>query len=107
MRLVDEDPLDADAALAGLVERAEDDPVRRVLEVGVLVDDAGGVAAELEHDLLLARPGLERPAHLGRAGEGEQLEPRVGGERRPRPRAATAGSRRRPAAGRSRPGSRR
>ena len=47
--LVDEDALHADAALAGLVEGADDDAVDGVVDVGVLVDDAGGVAAELEH----------------------------------------------------------
>ena len=75
---VDEDALHADAALAGLVEGAEDDPLDRVVEVGVRVDDHRGVAAELEHDLLLAGLGLELPADAGRAGEAEQLEPLVG-----------------------------
>ena len=49
-----EDALHADAALARLVERAEHDPLERVVEVGVLVDDHRRVAAQLEHDLLLA-----------------------------------------------------
>ena len=38
------------------------------------VDDARGVAAELEHDLLLAAARLHVPADLRRAGEREQLE---------------------------------
>ena len=59
---VDDDALDADAALAGLVEGAEDDPLDRVVEVGVAVDDHRGIAAELEHHLLLAGLGLEVPA---------------------------------------------
>ena len=59
---VDEDALDADAALAGLVEGAEDDPLDRVVEVGVPVDDHRRVAAELEHHLLLAGLGLQVPA---------------------------------------------
>ena len=59
---VDQDALDADAGLAGLVEGAEDDPLERVVEVGVLVDDHRRIAAELEHHLLLAGLGLEVPA---------------------------------------------
>ena len=77
---MDEDALHADAALARLVEGAEDDPLDRVVEVGVLVDDHRRVAAQLEHHLLLAGLGLEVPADAGRAGEAEQLQPLVGGE---------------------------
>ena len=62
---VRQDALHADAALAGLVERADGDPVSRELHVDVLVDDAGRVAAQLEHDLLLAGPSLELPSDLG------------------------------------------
>ena len=78
--VVDQDALDADAALAGLVEGAEDDPLERVVEVGVRVDDHRRIAAELEHHLLLAGLGLEVPADAGRAGEAQQLQPLVGGE---------------------------
>jgi hypothetical protein len=86
---VDDDALDPDAALAGLVEGAEHDPRHGVVEVGVGIDDHGGVAAQLEHDLLLAGAGLEVPAHLRRAGEAQQLEAVVGGEEA-RPVAALA-----------------
>ena len=77
---VDEDALHADAALARLVEGAEDDALDRVVEVGVGVDDHRGVAAQLQHHLLLAGLGLQVPADAGRAGEAEQLQPLVGGE---------------------------
>src|SRR3972149_5112485 len=48
------------------------------VEVGAVVDDDPGVAAQLEHDLLLARALLHAPADGRAAGEGEQLEARVG-----------------------------
>ena len=66
-----EDALDADAALPGLVEGAEDDALDDRVETVALVgfDDAGGIAAEFEHDLLLAGLGLEIPADRRRAGE--------------------------------------
>jgi hypothetical protein len=78
--LVDQDPLHPDAALSRLVEGAEDDPLGSVREVGVAVHDHGGVAAQLEHHLLVAGLGLELPADRGRAREGEQLQALVGRE---------------------------
>src|SRR3546814_4459355 len=51
-------------------------------DLGVLVDDDGGVAAEFEHDLFLARLGLRFPADAGRSGEGEQFQPLRSEERR-------------------------
>ncbi len=72
------DALHADAALAGLVERAEDQPLHHAIELGSLVgvDDAGGVAAKLQRDLLAAGARLQIPADLA-AGERKQLEARV------------------------------
>src|SRR3546814_10388636 len=80
-RLRYDDPLHPDARLTRLIEGAEDDPRERVVQVGVLVDDHRGIAAEFEHDLLLARFGLQIPTDARRAGEGEQFQPLVGGER--------------------------
>ena len=55
-RLVDQDALHPDAALAGLVEGAEHDALDGVGEVDAsLVDDHRRVAAQLEHHLLLSR----------------------------------------------------
>src|SRR5690606_8392895 len=48
------DALHGDAALARLVEGSGDEAPDGVLQVRVFVDDAGGVAAELEHHLFLA-----------------------------------------------------
>ena len=76
--LVDEHPLDADADLAGIRERADQDALDRPVEVGRLVDDDAGIAAELEDDLLLAGPLLHPPADRWAAGEREQLEALVG-----------------------------
>jgi hypothetical protein len=77
---MDEDALDADADLAGVAERADGDPPDGPVEVGAPVDDRPGIAAELEHDALLARPCLHRPANGGRAGERQHGEAIVGDE---------------------------
>ena len=77
---VDDDALHMDAALPRLIIAAEDDASERMVEVGVLVDDHRGIAAEFEHDLFLARLCLEIPADARRAGEAEQFQPLVGGE---------------------------
>ena len=56
-------------------------------DVGVVEHDRGGLAAELEEDLLQRRRGRghDRPAGRGGAGERDQVDARVGG----RARAAT------------------
>ncbi len=69
-----EHPLDADADLAGVGERADEAALDGPVEVGGLVDDHAGVAAELEDDPLLARPLLHPPADRRAAGEREELE---------------------------------
>ena len=78
--IVDQDPLHPDAGLARLVEGPEDDPLGGVFQIAVAVDDDGGIAPQFQHHLLLSGPGLERPADLRGAGEGQQFEPVVGGE---------------------------
>src|SRR4029079_2349078 len=72
--LVYEHPLYADADLAGVCEGADEDTADGPVEVGRLVDDHPGVAAELEDHLLLARALLHPPAHRRAAGEAEELE---------------------------------
>jgi hypothetical protein len=62
--VVDQDALHADAGLARLVEGPEDDPVVRVVQIGVAVDDHRGVAAELQHHLLLDRTSPSAPSPL-------------------------------------------
>ena len=64
--------------------------VDREVEIGVLVDDHAGVAAELEHDLLHAGAPLHVPADVGRAGEAQQLEAIVGRPARRRLRGSSA-----------------
>ena len=75
---MDEHPLDADAHLARVRVGADQAALDGPVEVGRLVDDDAGVAAELEDDALLAGALLHPPADRRRAGEGQQLEARVG-----------------------------
>ena len=89
-RAVDQGPGQQGAALPGVGGHGEhhrrDDP----LEVGVGGDDVGRLAAELEHDLLQRRRGLRvhQPADRVRAGEADDVHPRVGGQRLPGRRVA-------------------
>ncbi len=80
--LLHEDALHADTALAGLIERAEDHALDDEVQAISLIriDDAGGVAAEFEHNLLPARARLQIPADGRRAGKRQQLEAVVGRE---------------------------
>ena len=75
------DALHLDAALAGLVVRAEHHSFDDVVEFFLLVriDDAGGIAAEFEHDFLAPGLRFQLPADLA-AGEREQLEALVADE---------------------------
>ena len=70
--LVDEDPLDRDAALASVREGMELRLVGRRLPVAVGVDDQRRVGAQLEVDLLVGDAAADAPADPGRAGEGER-----------------------------------
>src|SRR5690606_22300933 len=67
------DALYADAALSGLVEGAEDNAFDGIVQVGILVDNTGGVAAEFQHHFFLAGARLQVPADYRRAGKAEQL----------------------------------
>jgi len=55
---VNHDALHADAALSGLIERAEDESLDRVVNVGIMIDDARRIAAEFEDDFFLAGIGF-------------------------------------------------
>ncbi len=74
---MNDDALNADAALARLIKGAKDDPLDGILDVGILVDDHCGIAAKLQHHLLLAGSGLEVPADARGPREGEELQPIV------------------------------
>ena len=97
-RLVHDQPRRRAAGLAARHRQVHPDhrPVRGPLEVGVGVDDAGVLPAELErdrlHDARGRRGTLDREAGAHAAGEGDAADRRVAGHAR----------RRRPA--RSRPG---
>ena len=84
MVLAHEKTLEVNAGLARLVERAEadalDDLIQRKRRLVPRVDDARGIATELEDDLLLAAARLHVPAHGGRAREREKLETLVAHE---------------------------
>ena len=77
-RLVHEDTLHGDAALPGVAEAAGQDGARREFDVGVLMHDHGGVAAELESAAQTRSHCLQLPADLGAAGEGHHAQARVG-----------------------------
>ena len=73
----DENALHRRAALAGVLRRAGDRKLGRLVEVGVLHDDQRIVAAKLQHDPPIAGLVGDVLAHLHRAGEGNQLAIRV------------------------------
>ena len=70
-RLVQQDPLDRDAALARVREGVDLGLVGGLLPVAVVVDDERRGRAELEVDLLVGGLGADVPADRRRAGEGE------------------------------------
>ena len=108
-RLLDQQPGAGRADLAGVQEDRGQREVERHLEVGVGEDDVGVLAAELERDLLhgAGGGGHDPPAGRQAAGERDQVDARVLGERRAgaRPRRRARGCRRpagRPASSSSR-----
>ena len=58
MDKMNQDTLDPDATLAGLIKSAEDDAFQCMVKVGILIDDHGGVAAQFQHQFFLAGPGF-------------------------------------------------
>ena len=77
-----EDPLHADAALSGKGKAASHTSLHRMVDVGIRVHDASGVAAQLQRNPLLSGTRLQRPARGGGAGKGEELEALVLDQRR-------------------------
>ena len=75
---VHQEALCGDAHLPGVVKGADGEPGGGQFQVGVPVHDAGGVAPQLQDDLLAPRQTLEAPAHRGAAGKGEGLEALIG-----------------------------
>ena len=70
---LDEDAVGGDASLAGVTELGSHAALDREVEVGRVEDDEGGVAAELQGDLLHGRGTLavQDLAHAGGSGEGQ------------------------------------
>ena len=71
-RVVDDDPLDRDAALAGVGEGVYLGFVGGRLPVAVGVDDQRRVRSQLQVDLLVGDAAADVPADPGRAGEGDR-----------------------------------
>ena len=76
-----QDALHRRAALAGVLGRAGDRKLGRLVEIGVLHDDQRIVAAELQHDAAVAGLVGDVLADLHRAGEGDEVAVRVGDHR--------------------------
>ena len=71
---------DADAALSRSIEGTKYQTLNRVIQIGVLIDDARRVAAQFKHDFLFAVSRFEIPANAGRTGEAEKFQTVVGRE---------------------------
>ena len=106
-RLVHEDALHADAALARLVEGAEDDALDGVVEVGVSSTITAALPPSSSTTFFLPARAFSVPADLGRAGEAQQLQALVGREQVGAVAPARQDRERAAAAGRSRPAPRR
>ena len=77
---VDKNPLDGNAGLAGIAEPAGYTAVSRSGNVRVVVHDDGGIASQLEQNLLLSRALFNVPADWSTSGEADQLDAFVGDE---------------------------
>ena len=98
--VLDDEPGARRADLAGVQEDGGEGEVEGDVEVGVGEDQVGVLAAELERDLLHRGRGARHdpPAGLEAAGEGDQVDPRVGrraARRRSRPHPGPGWRRRR------------
>lgn len=78
--IVEEEALDADAALAGLGEGGGGDAIDGLFVGKGIIDEASGISAEFEGDLFFAGARLEIPTDGIGAGKGEELDARVGRE---------------------------
>jgi len=80
--VVDEEPVGAHARLAAVAEFRDHRPVDCGVQVGVLEDDEGRVAAQFQGHLLDGGCALggQDPADLGGSGEGEVLHDRAGAQ---------------------------
>ena len=79
--MLDQNALHGNAGLAGIAEASGDAALGGVAEVGVAVDDDGGIAAEFEDDFLFSGAALDVPADGDAAGEADELDAVVGDEK--------------------------
>ena len=75
-RAMDEDALDRDTYLPSIGEAADHAARERVIEVGILVDDHGGISTQLQNRALAVRQFLQFPTDRIGAGEGEDRQTR-------------------------------
>ena len=70
----------ADAGLPAIAELGLDGALHGPIDIGVVKDDEGGIAAQFHRYLLdrIRRLAQQQLAHFGRAGEGELAHQRVG-----------------------------
>ena len=73
-RVLDEQPLQRGAHLAGAAEPGVDASRRRPLQIGVVADDGRRNAAQLQGDRAEADGTLQQPSHRRAAGEGEEAD---------------------------------
>ena len=81
--ILDVDTRSSTAALAVVKEDAKVDPADGILNVRIVEDDVGALAAQLQGNLLQVRAGCrlhDLPANNGRAGEGDLVDVHVGGD---------------------------
>ena len=80
-----QDAVGADAGLAGVAELAGQGAGHRLIEIGVVEHDEGGVAAQLQAQPLDGVGGLahQQRAHAGRSGEGDLGDHGVAGQLAP------------------------
>ena len=98
-------PVGADAGLAGIAVFGGDGAFDGGVEIGIVKDDEGGVAAQFQAEFLDLPGALahEYPSHFGGAGKGDLGYLRMLGDHFPEAGAALGGDHREQACGHTRP----
>ena len=76
--MLDQDALNGDAGLAGISETSGDATVGGIFEIGVAMNDDGGIATEFEDNFLFSGAALDVPSHGHAAGKADELDAVVG-----------------------------
>ncbi len=79
--LLNEDALHGNAGLASVAEASGDAAIGGIGEIGVIVDDHGGVAAEFKNNFLFSGAAFDVPPDGNAAGEADQLNAVIGDEK--------------------------